>query len=113
MNYLMVKTKYRDSGTFILIMALASSYAADCTEHSERNVALGQSRLCIYAYCMNMLKSIIYSFSHSHIGWFHGVMFFGMAVGPMFGGYLGMVGGKSRPLLIFYTALVGIFHFIF
>lgn len=40
-------------------------------------------------------------------------MFFGMAVGPMFGGYLGMVGGKSRPLLIFYTALVGIFHFIF
>ncbi|MCJ1467856.1 Hippocampus abundant transcript 1 protein [Pseudocyphellaria aurata] len=67
------------SGTFILIMALASSYAADCTEDSERNVALG---------------------------WFHGVMFFGMAVGPIFGGYLGMIGGKSRPLLIFYTALI-------
>lgn len=35
-------------------------------------------------------------------------MFFGMAVGPIFGGYLGMIGGKSRPLLIFYTALVEI-----
>lgn len=33
-----------NSGTFILIMAIASSYAADCTLHSERNVALGQSR---------------------------------------------------------------------
>lgn len=32
------------SGTFILIMAIASSYAADCTLHSERNVALGQSQ---------------------------------------------------------------------
>lgn len=50
------------------------------------------------------------SITHAQIGWFHGVMFFGMAVGPIFGGYLGMVGGKSRPLLIFYTALVGIFH---
>ena len=47
MNYLIMETKYRDSGTFILIMALASSYASDCTEHSERNVALGQSQLCM------------------------------------------------------------------
>lgn len=68
------------SGSFVLIMALASSYAADCTTDNERNVALG---------------------------WFHGSMFFGMATGPIFGGWLGMSGGKSRPLLIFYTALVG------
>lgn len=39
--HLIMETKYRDSGTFILIMALASSYAADCTQDSERNVALG------------------------------------------------------------------------
>lgn len=41
-------TKYCNSGTFIVIMALASSYAADCTEDSERNVALGQSRESIH-----------------------------------------------------------------
>ena len=41
-------------------------------------------------------------------GYFHGSMFLGMAAGPMFGGYLGMSGGESRPLLIFYTALVRI-----
>ena len=57
-------------------MALASSYAADCTSESDRNVA---------------------------IGWFHGSMFFGFAVGPMFGGFIGMSGG---PMVIFYTALV-------
>ena len=39
-------------------------------------------------------------------GWFHGAMFFGMAVGPIFGGYLGMMGGQSRPMLIFNTAIV-------
>ena len=60
-------------------MALASSYAADCTEKEDRNVALG---------------------------WFHGSMFFGMAAGPIFGGSLGMSSGKSNPLLIFYTGLV-------
>ena len=60
-------------------MALASSYAADCSNDSERNVALG---------------------------WFHGSMFFGFAAGPVLGGYLGMSGGKSTPMLIFYIALV-------
>ncbi|KAL8979948.1 MAG: hypothetical protein Q9177_006007 [Variospora cf. flavescens] len=67
------------SGTFILVMALASAYAADCTSASERNVALG---------------------------WFHGSMFFGFAAGPVLGGYIGMSDGKSRPMLIFYIALV-------
>ncbi|KAF2488790.1 tetracycline-efflux transporter-like protein [Lophium mytilinum] len=66
------------SGSFILVMALASAYAADCTQAEDRNVALG---------------------------WFHGSMFFGMAVGPAFGGLIGMSGGKSRPLVIFYTGL--------
>ncbi|KAH9877669.1 hypothetical protein J1614_002886 [Plenodomus biglobosus] len=66
------------SGSFILIMALASSYAADCTKSEDRNVALG---------------------------WFHGSMFFGMAAGPAFGGFLGMSGGKSNPMLVFYTGL--------
>ncbi|KAL9585328.1 MAG: hypothetical protein Q9212_001587 [Teloschistes hypoglaucus] len=67
------------SGTFILIMALASSYASDCSDNSERNVALG---------------------------WFHGSMFFGFAAGPILGGYIGMSAGHSRPMLIFYIALV-------
>lgn len=67
------------SGSFILIMALASSYAADCTQSKDRNVSLGL---------------------------FHGSMFFGMAAGPAFGGYLGMSSGKSNPLLVFYTGLV-------
>ena len=57
-------------------MALASSYAADCTSESDRNVG---------------------------IGWFHGSMFFGFAAGPMFGGFIGMSRG---PMVIFYTALV-------
>lgn len=33
-------------------------------------------------------------------------MYFGMAFGPIFGGLIGMSGGESRPLIIFYTALV-------
>ncbi|MCJ1389444.1 Hippocampus abundant transcript 1 protein [Xylographa bjoerkii] len=67
------------SGSFLVIMALASSYAVDCTQDNERNVA---------------------------IGYFHGSMFLGMAAGPIFGGYLGTSVGESRPMLIFYTALV-------
>ena len=59
-------------------MALASSYAADCTSESDRNVG---------------------------IGWFHGSMFFGFAAGPIFGGFIGMSGG---PMVIFYTALVNL-----
>ena len=59
-------------------MALASSYAADCTSESDRNVG---------------------------IGWFHGSMFFGFAAGPMFGGLIGMRGG---PMVIFYTASVNL-----
>jgi hypothetical protein len=66
------------SGSFILVMALASSYAADVTKMEDRNVALGL---------------------------FHGSMFFGMAAGPAAGGFIGMSGGKSNPLLIFYTGL--------
>ena len=61
-------------------MALASAYAADCTSHSERSVALG---------------------------WFHGSMFFGFAAGPLLGGLVGMSNGQSRPMLIFNVALVG------
>ena len=59
-------------------MALASSYAADCTSESDRNVG---------------------------IGWFHGSMFFGFAAGPIFGGFVGM---SSGPMVIFYTALVNL-----
>jgi hypothetical protein len=33
-------------------------------------------------------------------------MFFGMAVGPALGGIIGTMGNHSRPLLIFYIALV-------
>ena len=33
-------------------------------------------------------------------------MFFGMAVGPALGGIVGTMGNHSRPLLIFYIALV-------
>ncbi|KAI4125422.1 MAG: hypothetical protein LQ338_004255 [Usnochroma carphineum] len=70
--------KVSDSGTLILVMALASSYAADCSNKSETNVALG---------------------------WLHGSMFFGFAAGPVLGGYTGMSQGQSRPMLIFYVAL--------
>ncbi|KAF2865347.1 major facilitator superfamily domain-containing protein [Massariosphaeria phaeospora] len=66
------------SGSFILIMALASSYAAYCTSLSTRTTALG---------------------------YFHGNMFFGMAAGPALGGYLGMSSGASNLLLVFYTGL--------
>jgi MFS family permease len=61
-------------------MALWSSYAADCTKLEDRNMALG---------------------------WFHGSMSFGMAAGPVLSGYLGMSGGESDPLVIFYAGLVG------
>ena len=59
-------------------MALASSYAADCTSESDRNIG---------------------------IGWIHGSVFLGFAAGPMFGGFLGMSGG---PMVIFYTAIVNL-----
>ncbi|RDW63340.1 hypothetical protein BP6252_10885 [Coleophoma cylindrospora] len=69
------------SGTFILIMALGSAYAGDCTPISQRSVIMG------------------------NLGLLHGSMYFGMAVGPVLGGLIGMSGGESRPLVIFGTAL--------
>lgn len=62
-------------------MALASAYAADCTSHSERSVALGWSQGSMF-------------------------FFFGFVAGPLLGGFLGMSNGQSRPMLVFDVALV-------
>jgi MFS family permease len=71
------------AGSFIVGMALAYSYASDCTSPQKRNVAFG---------------------------YFHGCLFAGIAVGPVVSGYVidwreKYVGKTEAVLLIFYIAL--------
>ncbi|KAF2634457.1 tetracycline-efflux transporter-like protein [Massarina eburnea CBS 473.64] len=70
-------------GSFIVGMALAYSYATDCTAPQRRNVAFG---------------------------YFHACLFTGIAVGPILAGYIidaraKYVGKTDAVLLIFYIAL--------
>lgn len=71
------------AGSFIVGMALAHSYATDCTSPQKRNVAFG---------------------------YFHACLFTGIAVGPVLSGYViswreKYVGKTEAVLLIFYLAL--------
>lgn len=77
------------SGSFILGMALAHSYATDCTPPAKRAVAFG---------------------------YFHACLFTGIAIGPVLAGYIidareKYVGKTEAVLLIFYAALAC--HLIF
>jgi len=63
-------------GSFIASMALAHSYATDCTPPSRRNVAFG---------------------------YFHGCLFTGIAVGPIIAGYV--VKATGKVVTMFYVAL--------
>jgi MFS family permease len=70
-------------GSFIVGMAIAHSYATDCTPPQKRNVAFG---------------------------YFHACLFTGIAIGPVLAGYLikirePIVGKSEAVLLIFYIAL--------
>lgn len=78
-------------GSFIVGMALAHSYATDCTAPQKRNVAFG---------------------------YFHACLFTGIAVGPVLAGYViearaKYVGKTEAVLLIFYIALACHLTFIF
>ncbi|KAF2015221.1 tetracycline-efflux transporter-like protein [Aaosphaeria arxii CBS 175.79] len=78
-------------GTFIVGMALAHSYATDCTSPQKRNVAFG---------------------------YFHACLFTGIAVGPVLAGYIikqrePIVGKTEAVLIIFYLALGAHTLFIF
>ncbi|KAF1962020.1 tetracycline-efflux transporter-like protein [Byssothecium circinans] len=71
------------AGSFIVGMALAHSYATDCTAPQKRNVAFG---------------------------YFHACLFTGIALGPIVAGYIikmreKYVGKTEAVLLIFYMAL--------
>ncbi|KAL2013723.1 hypothetical protein VTN00DRAFT_1248 [Thermoascus crustaceus] len=63
-------------GSFTTAMALIHSYAADCTPPERRNVAFG---------------------------YFHGVLFSGVAAGPFLAGYL--IKKTKNIISVFYTAL--------
>jgi len=63
-------------GSFTASMALTYSYAADCTPPARRNVSFG---------------------------YFHGVLFTGIALGPFFAGYL--IKWTGEILIVFYIAL--------
>lgn len=63
-------------GSFIVAMAIANSYAADCTPPQLRNVAFG---------------------------YFHGCLFTGLAVGPIIAGYL--VKWTGQIVVVFYILL--------
>lgn len=70
-------------GSFIVGMAIAHSYATDCTPPQKRNVAFG---------------------------YFHACLFTGIAIGPVLAGYIikqrtPIVGKREAVLLIFYIAL--------
>ena len=63
-------------GSVTTALALTQSYAADCTPHERRNVAFG---------------------------YFHGILFSGIALGPLAAGYLIRLTGSV--LTVFYTVL--------
>jgi len=70
-------------GSFVVGMALAHSYAADCTPPQKRNVAFG---------------------------YFHACLFTGIAIGPVLAGYIiesrqKVVSKNEAVLLVFYIAL--------
>jgi len=70
-------------GSFIVGMAVAHSYATDCTPPQMRNVAFG---------------------------YFHGCLFTGIALGPIISGYI--IKGTGSILSVFYIALGCHFIFI-
>ena len=73
------------TGSFIVAMAIANSYATDCTPPAQRNVAFG---------------------------YFHGCLFTGIAVGPIIAGYL--VEATGKIVTVFYVMLaVHTFFFTF
>ncbi|CBX97302.1 hypothetical protein IAQ61_007285 [Plenodomus lingam] len=79
------------SGSFIVGMALAHSYASDCVPPQRRNVAFS---------------------------YFHACLFTGVAIGPVLAGYIiearkQYVGKTDAVLLIFYIALAAHLFFIF
>ncbi|KAK3067678.1 hypothetical protein LTR53_015316, partial [Teratosphaeriaceae sp. CCFEE 6253] len=71
-------------GSFIVAMAIANSYATDCTPPQLRNVAFG---------------------------YFHGCLFSGLAIGPIIAGYLVKFTGKI--VIVFYVLLAVHLFFIF
>lgn len=78
------------AGSFIVCMAIAHSYASDCTSPQKRNVAFG---------------------------YFHACLFTGIAVGPVLSGYIidwrqKYVGKTEAVLLMFYIALAAHGFFI-
>ncbi|KAI4189752.1 MAG: hypothetical protein L6R41_001235 [Letrouitia leprolyta] len=64
------------SGSYVASMALTNAYVSDCTPPGKRNVAFG---------------------------YFHGVLFTGIAIGPLIGGYLVKLTGTL--VSVFYYAL--------
>ncbi|KAK4949342.1 hypothetical protein LTR10_011960 [Elasticomyces elasticus] len=72
-------------GSFIVAMAIANSYATDCTAPQLRNVAFG---------------------------YFHGCLFTGLAIGPIIAGYL--VKWTGKIVIVFYILLaVHVFFILF
>jgi MFS family permease len=65
-------------GSFTAVFAITHSYATDCSTPANRNIVFG---------------------------YFHGCLFTGIALGPIFGGYITKATGKI--LTIFYLALGG------
>ena len=72
------------TGSFIVAMAIANSYATDCTPPSERNVAFG---------------------------YFHATLFTGIALGPILAGYI--VKDTGKIVIVFYILLAVHVFFIF
>lgn len=77
------------TGSFIVAMAIANAYAADCTPPSRRNVAFG---------------------------YFHGCLFTGIAIGPIVAGYIVKATGKIVTIFwilagvhVFFIMFVGLF----
>ncbi|KAF2717323.1 MFS general substrate transporter [Polychaeton citri CBS 116435] len=70
------------TGSFIVAMAIANSYATDCTPPSMRNVAFG---------------------------FFHGCLFTGLAVGPIIAGYVARASGSIVTCFYVLLAAHGFF----
>lgn len=66
------------SGSFALIMAMASAYISDCEAEGQRAIQIGRV---------------------------HGAMFIGIAIGPLLSNALASIGGQAHPLIVFYVCM--------
>lgn len=88
-----------NSGSYTVVMAMASAYISDCVDEEKRNVQVGKSEKT----AMNRSEWVLLML---FLGRIHGSMFIGIAAGPALSSAIVAGSGQESPLLVFYIGLV-------